>query len=65
MKVGDLVKFAGWAHIQFGQMDSRPKIAMIVALDGTGEYPQIEVMWPSGVLKKMRASLFEAFNESR
>jgi hypothetical protein len=58
MKVGDLVKFAGYLR-DVSPKDSRPKIAMIVALDGTGGYPQLEVLWPSGVLKCMRASLFE------
>jgi hypothetical protein len=38
---------------------------MITALCGKAGYPRVEVLWPSGDLKKMRAELFEvAINES-
>ena len=58
MKVGDLVRFAGYLR-DVSPKGSIPKIAMIVALDGTGGYPQLEVLWPNGVLKKMRVELCE------
>lgn len=65
MKVGDLVKFAGYLK-DVSPADTTPKTAMIIALDGTEGYPRIEVLWPSGVLKTMRAALFEVvINENR
>jgi hypothetical protein len=64
MKVGDLVKFAGYLR-DVSPKGSIPKIGMITALCGKAGYPRVEVLWPSGDLKKMRAELFEvAINES-
>jgi hypothetical protein len=58
MKVGDLVKFAGYLR-DVSPKDSTPKIAMIVGLDASGGTPRLFVLWPSGIMKSMRAELFE------